>query len=119
MRLFSGLLRTCFFPLVQGRFRKSLEQWINPTNAQRRKGLKAAGSLVIGFSGGTGSVAMLDILAKTYFSTQENIKEANGKLKGGKDHPRLIDKGIWKGRPVVCYVETCGAFADVRPFLKS
>lgn len=74
---------------------------------------------MIGFSGGTGSVALLDVVAKTYFSTPEDVKQANGKLKGGKDHPRLVDKSIWIGKPAVCYVEVCGAFPDVRPPLES
>lgn len=60
---------------------------------------------------------MLDLVAKTYFaSLEDNKNEANGKLKGGKEHPRLVDKGVWKGKPTVCYVEVCGAFPGVRPF---
>jgi hypothetical protein len=40
------------------------------------------------------------------------------KLKGGKEHPRNSpDKGVWKGKAAVCYVELCGAFPEVR-FLK-
>ncbi|KAH9481406.1 Cytoplasmic tRNA 2-thiolation protein 2 [Psilocybe cubensis] len=100
--------KTCFFPLVQGRFRKSLEPTINAPNGTRRKGLKASGSLVVGISGGTSSVAMLDLVAKTYFAPLE------ADFKGGMEHPRLVDKSVWKGKPYVCYVEVCGAFPGER-----
>jgi len=104
--------RTCFFPLIQTRFKKSLEPSINPLpDGPRRKALKAAGSLVVGFSGGTCSTALLDILAKTYFTPRQSGDDL---LKGGKDHPRNTDRGVWKGIPVACYVEVCGAFDKVR-----
>ena len=36
-------------------------------------------------------------------------------MKGGKEHPRnSADKGVWKGKAAVCYVEVCGAFPEVR-----
>ena len=110
--------RTCFFPLIQTRFRKSLEPSINPNpEGPRRKTLKAAGSLVIGLSGGTSSITVLDLVAKTYFapiSTEEDGLGEGEKLKGGKEHPRnSADKGVWKGKAAVCYVELCGAFSDV------
>ncbi|KAJ3506638.1 hypothetical protein NLJ89_g6759 [Agrocybe chaxingu] len=99
--------KTCFFPLIQTRFKKSLEPSINPVaDGTRRKALKAGGSLVVAFSGGTGSTALLDLVAKIYFPVRHNGET----LKGGKDHPRNADKGVWKGKPVVCYVEVCGAF---------
>lgn len=113
-------LRTCFFPLIQTRFRKSLEPSINPNpDSPRRKTLKAAGALVIGLSGGTSSITVLDLVAKTYFAprsstTTDDLVEGE-KLKGGKEHPRnSTDKGIWKGKAAVCYVEVCGAFPEVR-----
>ncbi|KAF8962794.1 hypothetical protein BDZ97DRAFT_1905179 [Flammula alnicola] len=94
--------KTCFIPLIQTRFRKSLEPSINATpDGPRRKGLKAAGSLMIAFSG-------------------------EQKLKGGKDHPRNSDRGVWKGKPAVCFVEVCGAFPgekdrteDIRAIVES
>ncbi|CAA7267029.1 unnamed protein product [Cyclocybe aegerita] len=99
--------KTCFFPLIQMRFKKSLEPSINPVpDGARRKTLKAGGSLVVAFSGGTGSTALLDLVAKTYFPVRNNGET----LKGGKDHPRNADQGVWKGKPAVCYVEVCGAF---------
>ena len=111
-------LRTCFFPLIQTRFRKSLEPSINLNpDGPRRKTLKAAGALVIGLSGGTSSITVLDLVAKTYFaplSIDDGLGEGE-KLKGGKEHPRnSADKGVWKGKAAVCYVEVCGAFFDVR-----
>jgi cytoplasmic tRNA 2-thiolation protein 2 len=39
------------------------------------------------------------------------------KLKGGKEHPRNADKGVWKGKAAVAYVEICGAFPEVRSCL--
>ena len=53
---------------------------------------------------------MLDLVAKSYFAPKA---ESDGKLKGGKDHPRNSDKGVWKGKAGVCYVEVCGAFPGV------
>ncbi|KAF8905111.1 hypothetical protein CPB84DRAFT_1677063 [Gymnopilus junonius] len=105
---YSVYCKTCFFPLVQTRFRKSLEPSINATpDGPRKKALKAVGSLVIGLSGGTCSTAMLDLVAKSYFAPKN---EPTGKLKGGKDHPRNSDKGVWKGKAGISYVEVCGAF---------
>ena len=108
-------LRSCFFLLIQTRFRKTLEPSINAVpDEPRRKALRAAGSLVIGFSGGTSSTALLDLVSKTYFipRTISNAKD-EAALKGGKSHPRNAEKGIWKGNPAVCYVEVCGAFPGV------
>ncbi|KDR76276.1 hypothetical protein GALMADRAFT_225964 [Galerina marginata CBS 339.88] len=102
--------KSCFFPLIQTRFRKSLEPSVNAIpDGPRRKALKASGSILIGLSGGTSSTAMLDLVAKTYFSPRSD-EDTDGKLKGGKEHPRNADKGVWKGKPGVCYVEVCGAF---------
>ena len=110
--------------LFRSRFRKSLEPSINPNpDSPRRKTLKAAGALVIGLSDGTSSITVLDLVAKTYFaprSTSTTTTTTDGlgegeKLKGGKEHPRnSADKGVWKGKPAVCYVEVCGAFPEVR-----
>lgn len=106
------LKRSCFFPLIQTRFRKSLEPSINVIpDGPRRKALKAAGSLVIAFSGGTSSTAMLDLVAKTYFAQRTSDAEER---RGGKEHPRNLDQGVWKGTAAVCFVEVCGAFDDVR-----
>ncbi|KAF8199546.1 hypothetical protein BJ912DRAFT_654303 [Pholiota molesta] len=100
--------KACFFPLIETRFRKSLEPSINVIpDGPRRKGLTATGSLVIAFSGGTNSTTLLDLVAKTYFAPRTDDPE---KLKGGKKHPRNTDKSVWKGRPAVCFVEVCGAF---------
>lgn len=117
--LYSFNIRACFFPLIQTRFRKSLEPSINPNpDGPRRKALKAAGSLVIGFSGGTSSTTVLDLVAKTYFvprSTANSLGESveGETLKGGKEHPRNADKGVWMGKAAVVYVEICSAYPEV------
>jgi cytoplasmic tRNA 2-thiolation protein 2 len=105
--------RPCFFSLIQTRFKKSLEPFVNPQpDGPRRKALEAAGSLVIGFSAGTCSTTLLDLVAKTYFAPRPPATEF---VKGGKAHPRNAERRVWKGKPAVCYVELCGAFPDVRP----
>lgn len=99
---------------MQTRFKRSLEPFVNPqADGPRRKALEAAGSLVIGFSGGTCSTALLDLVAKTYFAP---LPTATEPVKGGKGHPRNAERRVWKSKPVVCYVEVCGAFPDVRFF---
>ena len=110
--------------MIQTRFRKSLEPSINPNaDGPRRKTLKAAGALVIGLSGGTSSITVLDLVAKTYFappSTDDGLGDGEKLLKGGKEHPRnSADKGVWKGKAAVCYVEVCGAFPEVLFFFFS
>ncbi len=57
---------------------------------------------------------MLDLVAKTYFAQRTSDTEER---RGGKEHPRNLDQRVWKGKPVVCFVEVCGAFDGVRPFL--
>ncbi|KAF4614224.1 hypothetical protein D9613_007796 [Agrocybe pediades] len=103
--------KSCFFPLVQTRFRKTLEPTINPTpDGPRRKALKAGGSLALGLSGGTNSTALLDLVAKTYYASRSAEDDTGkGKIRGGTEHPRNSET-VWKGRPAVCYVEVCGAF---------
>ncbi len=88
-----------------------LEPTINDVpDGQRRKALSAAGSLVIGFSGGTCSTAMLHLVARTYFAPLPVDEES---LKGGINHPRNTIQRVWNGRPAVCYVEVCGAIPTV------
>ena len=88
-----------------------LEPTINEgTDGPRRKALMAAGSLIIGFSGGTCSTAMLDLVARTYFSPRPLDEES---LKGGINHPRNTVRRVWNGRPAICYVEVCGAIPEV------
>ena len=55
---------------------------------------------------------MLDLVAKTYFAQRTSDTEER---RGGKEHPRNLDQRVWKGKPVVCFVEVCGAFDGVRP----
>ena len=97
------------------RFKKTLEPTINPKpDGPRRKGLKAAGSVVIGYSGGLGSTVLLDIVAKSYFMAP--VDEA-GKARGGTAHPRNAvgtESSVWRGKPAVCYVELSGIVPGVR-----
>ncbi|TFK20282.1 hypothetical protein FA15DRAFT_625622 [Coprinopsis marcescibilis] len=103
--------KPCFFPLIVARFRKTLEPVVNPKpDGPRKKGLKASGSLVIGFSGGVGSTVLLDLVAKSYFHAPSGDEE-NAKPRGGSAHPRNLtgkDSSIWKGIPAVCYIELSG-----------
>lgn len=99
--------RECFFPMVSAKFRRILKPTINaPPNGTPTKGLKPAGDLCIGFSGGLGSTVLLDLVSESYFSplTGEDA------LKGGKDHPR--NANVWK-KATVCYVEICNALPGV------
>jgi len=74
--------RECFFPLISLRFRRALEPHVNPTpQLHRRKGLKASGNLLVGFSGGLGSSVLLDLVHKTYLTLcgrQEGDQNPNG-----------------------------------------
>ena len=97
---------------MQTRFKKSLEPSVNPrADGPRRKALQAAGSLVIGFSGGSCSTVLLDLVAKTYFAPRRPASET---VQGGKAHPRNAERRVWNAKPAVCYVEVCGAFPQVR-----
>ncbi|TFK75222.1 hypothetical protein BDN72DRAFT_787883 [Pluteus cervinus] len=121
--------KPCFGPMVATKFRRTLEPHINvtPDAGPRRKALKAPGSLLLGFSGGLGSVVLLDLVNRSYFppsnstgdASSEQTKSGNGiglrdekaERRGGKDHPRNLR--VWdKGS--VCYVEICGAFPGMR-----
>ncbi|KAF9003984.1 hypothetical protein BDQ17DRAFT_1279401 [Cyathus striatus] len=94
--------KPCFTPLITTRFRKSLEPSVNPIpDGPRKKALKAAGNLMIGFSGGLGSTVLLDLAWKSYFA----VKDGEGR--GGKEHPR--NQSAWK-KGLVCHVEVSGAF---------
>ncbi|KAH6909097.1 hypothetical protein BKA70DRAFT_1426245 [Coprinopsis sp. MPI-PUGE-AT-0042] len=98
--------KICFVPLIVTRFKKTLEPTVNPKpDGPRRKGLKAAGGVVIGYSGGLGSTVLLDIVAKSYFLAPPT---ETGKARGGTAHPRNAvgnDSSVWRGKPAVCYVE--------------
>ncbi|KAJ6531827.1 hypothetical protein B0H19DRAFT_965895 [Mycena capillaripes] len=97
--------KECFFPMVSAKFRRILKPTINAGTPT--KGLKPAGDLCIGFSGGLGSTVLLDLVSESYFSplTGEDA------LKGGKDHPR--NANVWK-KATVCYVEICNALPGTR-----
>ncbi|KAG5652117.1 hypothetical protein H0H81_006254 [Sphagnurus paluster] len=113
--------KTCFVPLIAVKFRRALDPHINPLpDGPRRKGLKAAGSLLLGLSGGLGSSVLLDLVNRTYFDFSpdagggDDVKSGAGvksEPRGGRDHPR--NASVWPaGR--VCYVETCAAFPGAR-----
>ena len=121
--------RPCFGPMVATKFRRTLEPHINatPDSGPRRKALKAPGTLLLGLSGGLGSVVLLDLVNRSYFpsynqtgdaaSTEQTknsgtgLRDEKAERRGGKDHPRNLK--VWdKGS--VCYVEICGAIPGVR-----
>lgn len=88
---------------------------MNPVpDGPRRKGLRAGGNLLIGFSGGLGSTVLLDLVNRTYFAYEPLIEAGTGKPRGGKGHPRNTE--VWS-KGFICYVETCSAFPCVRPCL--
>ncbi|KAG6851099.1 hypothetical protein H0H93_000979 [Arthromyces matolae] len=96
--------------VIRHAFRRALDPTVNPLpDGPRRKGLKAGGDLLIGYSGGLGSGVLLDLVYRTYFSFDDApIDPATGKPRGGKDHPRNLL--VWP-RGIICYVETCNAFS--------
>lgn len=109
--------RACFFPLTTMKFRRSLEPHINVVpDGPRKKALKPGGNLLLGFSGGLGSTVLLDLVERSYFTSQDVPVAADGTAKGGRNHPR--NEPIWK-RTFVCYVEVCAAFPGVSAHLSS
>lgn len=102
--------RECFTPIVDMKFRKALEPSVNArAGTSKRPKLKASGNLCLGFSGGLGSSILLDIVHNTYFFSRPPLDDS-GKPRGGINHPR--NASVWPSC-IVCYVETCGAFAGV------
>ena len=82
--------RECFFPLISLRFRRALEPHVNPTpQLHRRKGLKASGNLLVGFSGGLGSSVLLDLVHKTYL-TPRGRQEGNQNPNGSCPWPEIF-----------------------------
>lgn len=79
----------------------------------RKKSLTPAGNLLMGLSGGLGSTVMLHLVHQGYFQGRDLGDDAKGApgVSGGVQHPR--HGRVWK-RAAVCYVETCGAYGDVR-----
>ncbi|KAG1762725.1 hypothetical protein EDD22DRAFT_778047 [Suillus occidentalis] len=103
--------KECFTPIVDMKFRKALEPSVNArAGTSKRPKLKASGSLCLGFSGGLGSSILLDIVHNTYFSSRPPLDDS-GKPRGGINHPR--NASVWPSC-IVCYVETCGAFAGMQ-----
>ncbi|KAJ7773305.1 hypothetical protein B0H16DRAFT_1511829 [Mycena metata] len=104
--------KECFFPMVAGKFRRALEPSINPIpDGPRKKGLKPAGDLCIGFSGGLGSTVLLDLVTESYFNNSSLNPGLGDTGRGGKDHPR--NEGVWK-KATICYVEVCSALPGTR-----
>ena len=100
---FSFGFRSCFDPLVKHKFKKGLEPFIN-VSGEKKAVLKPWGNLTIGFSGGLGSTALLDLVRRCYYSSEEaNEKKGN--------NPR--NDGIWK-KVTVCYVEVSEVYPEVR-----
>ncbi|KAH7884329.1 hypothetical protein F5I97DRAFT_1888710 [Phlebopus sp. FC_14] len=103
--------KECFIPHVTLKFRRALEPFVNANaGTSKRPKLKAAGSLVLGFSGGLGSSILVDIVHKTYFANQPPTDES-GEPRGGANHPR--NANVWPSC-AVCYVEVCSALPETR-----
>ena len=99
--------RDCFFPFVTTKIRRALDPHINESpETSRRRGLKASGNLLLGFSGGLGSTVLLDTLSNIYF----HASAGDNNDKGGKAHPR--NKRVWE-KAYICYVETSAAYPEV------
>ncbi|KAF8525852.1 hypothetical protein BU17DRAFT_74271 [Hysterangium stoloniferum] len=99
--------KECFPALIKTKFRGVLDPTVNPSNenAPLRGSLKAAGNLLIGYSGGLGSTVLLDLLRLSYLTP---VDQAVGK--GGKQHPKKGGKP-WN-RLIICYIECGGAYPD-------
>ncbi|PAV16267.1 cytoplasmic trna 2-thiolation 2 [Pyrrhoderma noxium] len=113
--------KDCFFPFVTTKIRRALDPHINESpETSRRRGLKASGNLLLGFSGGLGSTVLLNTLSNIYFPASAS----DNNDKGGKAHPR--NKRVWE-KAYICYVETSAAYPEgqvkdrseeIRRFLK-
>ncbi|KXN84715.1 Cytoplasmic tRNA 2-thiolation protein 2 [Leucoagaricus sp. SymC.cos] len=96
--------KECFFPLISIRFRRTLEPHVNPTpQLHRRKGLKASGNLLVGFSGGLGSTVLLDLVHKTYLIPPER-QDGDLNPNGGCPWPKVL----------VAFVDISGALATTQ-----
>ncbi|KAF9450921.1 hypothetical protein P691DRAFT_773576 [Macrolepiota fuliginosa MF-IS2] len=96
--------KDCFFPLISLRFRRTLEPHVNPTlDLHRRKGLKASGNLLIGFSGGLGSTVLLDLVQKTYLAPRER-QDGDQNPNGGCPWPKVV----------VAHIDTSSVLTEVQ-----
>ena len=87
---------------MKHKFKKGLEPFIN-ISGEKKAVLKPWGNLTIGFSGGLGSTALLDLVRRCYYSSEEaNEKKGN--------NPRNDE--IWK-KVTVCYVEVSEVYPEV------
>ena len=87
---------------MKHKFKKGLEPFIN-VSGEKKAVLKPWGNLTIGFSGGLGSTALLDLVRRCYYSSEEtNEKKGN--------NPR--NDGIWK-KVTLCYVEVSEVYPEV------
>jgi cytoplasmic tRNA 2-thiolation protein 2 len=92
------------------KFRRALEPFVNvKPDGPRRKALKPAGNLMLGYSGGLGSAVLLDLVYRNYVRPDATIVTSDG----GKEHPR--NERVWK-KVTVCYVEVSDAVPGVSIF---
>ena len=83
-----------FNPLVKHKFKKGLGPFIN-ISGQKKATLKPWGNLMIGFPGGLGSMALLDLARGGYYSSEMDEKK--------RDNPRNDE--ILKKVTVLCRSE--------------
>ena len=79
---------------MKHKFKKGLEPFINISD-QKKAVFKPWGNLAIGFSGGLGSVVLLDLVGRCYYSSKD-VDERKGNSSRNNE--------IWK-KVTVCYVE--------------
>ncbi|TFK49647.1 hypothetical protein OE88DRAFT_1713409 [Heliocybe sulcata] len=102
--------KECFFPMLNQKFKRSLEPTINPIpDGPRKKNLYPPGNLLIAFSGGLGSTVLLDLVHKGYVASRKPREDADAAVR--KKDPK--NEMVWK-EVHVCYVEVCGAFPAMR-----
>ncbi|CAE6415688.1 unnamed protein product [Rhizoctonia solani] len=103
--------RSCFVTQLGNKFRRCLEPTINadqPSTPLGSRGvplrpvLKAAGNLLIGFSGGSGSSLLLDLIHETYFTPAQLDPTRGTKAKSKREN-------VWPTAHVA-FIDTSAAY---------
>ncbi|KAL5634942.1 hypothetical protein ACGC1H_002840 [Rhizoctonia solani] len=103
--------RSCFVAQLGNKFRRCLEPTINadqPSTPLGSRGvplrpvLKAAGNLLIGFSGGSGSSLLLDLIHETYFTAAQLDPARGTKAKSKREN-------VWPTAHVA-FIDTSAAY---------
>ncbi|CAE6515985.1 unnamed protein product [Rhizoctonia solani] len=101
--------RSCFVTQLGHKFRRCLEPTINahqPTLGSRgvplRPVLKATGNLLVGFSGGSGSSLLLDLIYETYFTPAQLDPARGTKAKSKREN-------VWPSG-YIAFIDTSAAY---------